>query len=135
VVLITAAIVVLGVPVGAARAAGLLVAALAAVPLWFFALFAAAIRIRRMDAYSTFLNVVFLGALLLSPVFYPLDQMPAWFRVLASANPLTWSVDLLRAIAFGDPRTGRLALEAAAYAVGTGAAFLWALRSLRTALR
>jgi ABC-2 type transport system permease protein len=135
VVLITAAILVLGVPVGAARAAGLLAAALAAVPLWFFALFAAAIRIRRMDAYSTFLNVVFLGALLLSPVFYPLDQMPAWFRVLASANPLTWSVDLLRAIAFGDPRTGRLALEAAAYAVGTGAAFVWALRSLRTALR
>jgi ABC-type polysaccharide/polyol phosphate export permease len=68
-------------------------------------------------------------------VFYPLDRMPAWFRVLASANPLTWSVDLLRAIAFGDPRAGRLALEAAAYAVGTGAAFLWALRSLRTALR
>jgi ABC-2 type transport system permease protein len=135
VVLITAAIFVLRVPVGAARAAGLLAAALAAVPLWFFALFAAAIRIRRMDAYSTFLNVVFLGALLLSPVFYPLDQMPAWFRVLASANPLTWSVDLLRAIAFGDPRTGRLALEAAAYAVGTGAAFVWALRSLRTALR
>jgi ABC-2 type transport system permease protein len=135
VVLITAAIFVLRVPVGAARAAGLLVAALAAVPLWFFALFAAAIRIRRMDAYSTFLNVVFLGALLLSPVFYPLDRMPAWFRVLASANPLTWSVDLLRAIAFGDSRTGRLALEAAAYAVGTGAAFLWALRSLRTALR
>jgi ABC-2 type transport system permease protein len=135
VVLITAAIFVLRVPVGAARAAGLLAAALAAVPLWFFALFAAAIRIRRMDAYSTFLNVVFLGALLLSPVFYPLDQMPAWFRVLASANPLTWSVDLLRAIAFGDPRTGRLALETAAYAVGTGAAFVWALRSLRTALR
>jgi ABC-2 type transport system permease protein len=135
VVLIAAAIFVLRVPVGASRAAGLLAAALAAVPLWFFALFAAAIWIRRMDAYSTFLNVVFLGALLLSPVFYPLDQMPAWFRVLASANPLTWSVDLLRAIAFGDARTGRLALEAAAYAVGTGAAFVWALRSLRTALR
>jgi ABC-2 type transport system permease protein len=134
-VLITAAIVVLRVPVGAGRAAALLLAALAAIPLWFFGLFAAAIRIRRMDAYSTFLNVVFLGALLLSPVFYPIDQMPAWFRVVAFANPLTWSVDILRAIAFGDPRTGRLTLEATAYIAGTAAAFVWALRSLRTALR
>ena len=134
-VLITAAIVVLRVPVGPGRAAALLLAALAAIPLWFFGLFAAAIRIRRMDAYSTFLNVVFLGALLLSPVFYPIDQMPVWFRVVAFANPLTWSVDILRAIAFGDPRTGRLTLEAAAYLAGTAAAFVWALRSLRTALR
>jgi hypothetical protein len=30
---------------------------------------------------------------------------------------------------------GRLALEAGAYAAGTAAAFVWALRSLRTALR
>ena len=52
-----------------------------------------------------------------------------------SANPLTWSVDLLRAIAFGDPRFGRIASEAVAYAVGTAAAFVWALKSLRTALR
>lgn len=134
-VLIAAAIFLLRVPVGAGRAVLLLVLALAAVPLWYFALFAAAIRIRRMDAYSTFLNVVFLGALLLSPVFYPIDEMPAWFRAIAYANPLTWSVDLLRAIAFGDARTARLALEAAAYAGGTAAAFVWALRSLRTALR
>ena len=135
IVLIAAAIWVLRVPVDPGRAAVLLAAALAAIPLWFLALFAAAIRIRRMDAYSTFLNVVFLGALLLSPVFYPIGKMPAWFRVVASANPLTWSVDLLRGIAFGEGRTPRLALEAAAYAAGTAAAFLWALKSLRTALR
>ncbi len=134
-VLIAAAILVLRVPVGPGRGTALLVAALAAIPLWFFFLFAAAIRIRRMDAYSTFLNVVFLGALLLSPVFYPIDEMPVWFRVLAYANPLTWSVDLLRAIAFGGLDPGRLALEAAAYVAGTLAAFVWALTSLRTALR
>ena len=134
-VLIAAAIFVLRVPVGPGRGAGLLAAALAAIPLWFFALFAAAIRIRRMDAYSTFLNVVFLGALLLSPVFYPIDRMPSWFRIVAFANPLTWSVDLLRAIAFGGAHGGRLALEATAYAAGTLAAFVFALRSMRTALR
>ena len=134
-VLIAAAMFVLRVPVGPGRAAVLLVAALAAIPLWFFGLFAAAIRIRRMDAYSTFLNVVFLGALLVSPVFYPIDRMPIWFRVLAYANPLTWSVDVLRAIAFGGASGTRLAVQSTAYAAVTAVSFVWALRSLRTALR
>jgi ABC-2 type transport system permease protein len=134
-VLIAAAIFVLRVPVGSGRLAGLFVAALAAIPRWFFFLFAAAIRIRRMDAYATFQNIVFLGALLISPVFYPIDRMPSWFRAVAYANPLTWSVDILRGIAFGGIHGGRLAFETGAYAVGTAAAFVWALRSLRTALR
>jgi len=134
-ILVASAAYLLDVPLGVARTAALVLGAIAAVPLWFFALFAAAIRIRRVDAYSTFLNVVFLGALLLSPVFYPMEEMPAWFRTIALANPLTWSVDLLRAAAFGDPRTSRLAAEGVAYVIGTAAAFWLALRSLRTALR
>jgi ABC-type polysaccharide/polyol phosphate export permease len=134
-VLIAAAIFVLRVPVGPGRFMALLLAALAAIPLWFFGLFAAAIRIRRMDAYATFQNIVFLGALLISPVFYPIDRMPSWFQAVAYANPLTWSVDILRGIAFGGIHSGRLTLEAGAYAAGTSAAFVWALRSLRTALR
>ena len=135
VILVASAALLLDVPVGALRAAALVLGAVASVPFWFFALFAAAIQIRRVDAYSTFLNVVFLGALLLSPVFFPLDQMPGWFRAIASLNPLTWSVDVLRGIAFDSVRPGRLVLEGAAYLAATSAAFLWALRSLRTALR
>jgi ABC-2 type transport system permease protein len=135
VILIGAAVLLLEVPIGAARGVALVLGAVLSAPFWFFALFAAAIQIRRVDAFSTFLNVVFLGALLLSPVFFPLDEMPGWFRAIASANPLTWSVDVLRAIAFGVGRPERLALEAAAYVAATGLAFVWVLRSLRTALR
>jgi ABC-2 type transport system permease protein len=135
IILVAAAAFVLDVPIGPGRAAALVVGSVASVPFWFFALFAAAIQIRRIDAYSTFLNVVFLGALLLSPVFYPLDQMPGWFRVIAWANPLTWSVDVLRAVAFGDVFASRIALETAAYVLATAAAFAWSLKSLRHALR
>jgi ABC-2 type transport system permease protein len=135
IILVVAAAFVLEVPIGPGSAAALVLGAVASVPFWFFGLFAAAIQIRRIDAYSTFLNVVFLGALLLSPVFYPLDQMPGWFRVIAWANPLTWSVDVLRAVAFGGASGERVALEVAAYALATAAAFAWALKSLRTALR
>jgi ABC-type polysaccharide/polyol phosphate export permease len=135
IILVAAAGLVLRVPMGHGRALLLVGAGLAAIPFWFFALFAAAIRIRRMDAYSTFLNVVFLGALLLSPVFYPIEPMPGWFQVVAELNPLTWSVDILRAIAFGGVTRGKITIELAAYVAATAAAFVWALRSLRTALR
>jgi len=135
VILIGAAVLLLEVPIAAARGVALVLGAFLSVPFWFFALFAAAIQIRRVDAFSTFLNVVFLGALLLSPVFFPLAEMPGWFRAIASANPLTWSVDVLRGIAFGSDGPRRLVLEGAAYLAATAAAFVWALRSLRTALR
>lgn len=135
VILLASAALLLDVPIGTARAAALVVGSVLSVPFWFFALFAAAIQIRRVDAFSTFLNVVFLGALLLSPVFFPLEQMPGWFRAIAWANPLTWSVDVLRAVAFGATSGTRVALEVAAYAVATAAAFAWSLKSLRHALR
>jgi ABC-2 type transport system permease protein len=135
VILLVSAALLLDVSIGPGRAAALVLGSVLAVPFWFFALFAAAIQIRRVDAFSTFLNVVFLGALLLSPVFFPLDGMPGWFRAIAAANPLTWAVDVLRGIAFGSDRPRLLVLEGAACLAATGAAFLWALRSLRTALR
>jgi ABC-type polysaccharide/polyol phosphate export permease len=135
VILIASAALLLDVPIGFVRAAGLILGSVLSVPFWFFALFAAAIQIRRVDAFSTFLNVVFLGALLLSPVFFPLEEMPGWFRTVAAANPLTWSVDVLRAIAFGSDRPQALWLEGAALVAATAASFLWALRSLRTALK
>lgn len=45
-----------------------------------------------------------IGQVLTMPIFfasnaiYPLDIMPAWLRVLARANPLTYEVDALRAL-------------------------------------
>ena len=135
VILLVSAELLLDVSIGWGRAAALVLASVLAVPFWFFALFAAAIQIRRVDAFSTFLNVVFLGALLLSPVFFPLNEMPGWFRAVAAANPLTWAVDVLRGIAFGSDRPRLLVLEGAAYLAATAAAFLWALKSLRTALK
>lgn len=32
----------------------------------------------------------------LSTMFYPIDQLPTWFRTLAWLNPMTWQVDVLR---------------------------------------
>ena len=135
VILLVSAGLFLDVSLGWVRAAALVAGSVLVVPVWVFALVAAAIQIRRVDTFSTFLNVVFLGALLLSPVFFPLEEMPGWFRAIAAANPLTWAVDVLRGIAFGSDRPRLLVLEGAAYLAATAAAFHWALKSLRTALK
>jgi ABC-2 type transport system permease protein len=50
-----------------------------------------------------------IGQLLTMPLFfasnaiYPLDLMPAWLKVVAHANPLTYLVDALRSLMLGGP--------------------------------
>jgi ABC-type multidrug transport system permease subunit len=63
-------------------------------------------------------------------MFYPLEPLPRWFRVMGLANPITWQVDLLRygTIGLGDPH--RLALEALAFALFVAGCFAYAARSL-----
>jgi len=49
-----------------------------------------------------------IGQLLTMPLFfasnaiYPVSMMPAWLRVLAYANPLTYQVDMMRALMLAD---------------------------------
>jgi ABC-type multidrug transport system permease subunit len=64
-------------------------------------------------------------------MFYPIEPLPAAFRAIAIANPITWHVDVLRfaTIGLGDPR--RIALEAAGFAVFTCISFAGALVMLQ----
>jgi ABC-type multidrug transport system permease subunit len=66
-----------------------------------------------------------------SSMVYPVDPLPAGFRIVALANPITWHVDVMRfaTIGLGDPR--RIALEATAFGVFTLASFAGALAVLR----
>jgi ABC-2 type transport system permease protein len=38
-----------------------------------------------------------------SNALYPVDVMPAWLRVLSKVNPLSYEVDVLRALLIGTP--------------------------------
>ena len=38
-------------------------------------------------------------------LFYPMDQLPTWFRTLAWLNPMTWQVDVLRFTLLGSGRS------------------------------
>jgi ABC-2 type transport system permease protein len=106
-------------------AAGVIVLATAA---WFFLFSVFAIRLRRMDAFNTATSAAYILLMFISSMFYPLTDMPAWFRWLAYINPVTWHVDLLRfgLLGVGAPAT----LLAEAVALG-----LFALVCLAAAVR
>jgi ABC-type multidrug transport system permease subunit len=64
-------------------------------------------------------------------MFYPLEPLPAAFRAIALANPVTWHVDVMRyaTIGLGDPR--RIAIEAGCFLAFTVVSFVTALYVLR----
>jgi ABC-2 type transport system permease protein len=132
-VTVTVAAVALGVRVRLDLAPALLVAVVVGTAGWFFFYAIFALRIRRNDAFNTVNSVFYFVFLFASSMFYPLEPLPAAFRMVAYANPITWHVDVLRytSIGFGDP--GRVALEAVAFVVFTLVAFAVAVRSLNTA--
>ena len=97
---------------------------------WFFFYAIFALRIRRNDAFNTVTSIFYFVFLFASSMFYPLEPLPAGFRLVAYANPITWQVDLLRyaTVGAGDPSTLMLeALGFAAFTLVTFGGALWAL--------
>ncbi|HVO69612.1 MAG TPA: ABC transporter permease, partial [Aggregatilineaceae bacterium] len=58
-----------------------------------------------------------IGQVLTMPLFfasnaiYPISIMPTWLKVLARINPLSYEVDLLRALMLGQPSSISMALD------------------------
>jgi len=97
---------------------------------WFFFYAVFALLIRRNDAFNTVTSVFYFVFLFASSMFYPLEPLPAIFRSIAYANPITWHVDVLRyaTVGMGDPAI--VMLEVAGFCMFTILSFgaaLWAL--------
>jgi ABC-2 type transport system permease protein len=97
---------------------------------WFFFYAVFALLIRRNDAFNTVTSIFYFVFLFASSMFYPVEPLPAPFRQIAEANPITWQVDVLRYATIGTGLTPRIYLEAAAFIAFTIAAFAAALWSL-----
>ena len=69
---------------------------------WFFLFSIVAIRLTRMDSFNTVTSAAYIVLMFLSSMFYPMDQLPIWFRSLAWLNPMTWQVDVLAFQSFRD---------------------------------
>jgi ABC-2 type transport system permease protein len=98
---------------------------------WFFFYAIFALRIRRNDAFNTVTSIFYFVFLFASSMFYPLDPLPAAFRAVAYANPITWQVDVVRFATIGQGVPAQIAFEALAFALFTLAAFGLAVQALR----
>jgi ABC-2 type transport system permease protein len=97
---------------------------------WFFMFAAFSIRMSRMDAFNTFTSACYILLMFLSTMFYPIQDLPAWFRWVARINPMTWQVDMLRfsLLGVGDPMT--VVIQTVAYAGFAGLGLAMAVRAL-----
>src|SRR5688572_4364330 len=98
---------------------------------WFFFYAIFAVLIRRNDAFNTVTSVFYFVFLFASSMFYPLDPLPAPFRAVAYANPITWQVDVLRYATTGLGNPSLLPLQLVGFGIFTVAAFAGALAALR----
>ena len=100
---------------------------------WFFLFAVFAIQLARMDSFNTVTSASYILLMFFSSMFYPLTNLPVWFRIAAYLNPMTWQVDLLRfsLLGVGSPR--QLLLEAIAQVVFMIACLLLAVRALNRA--
>ena len=57
--------------------------------------------LRSMEAFQMVINFIMTPLLFLSNVFYPVELLPSWMRVIVSLNPLTFAVDASRGLLIG----------------------------------
>ena len=89
---------------------------------------ALASRIQTMQGFHLLMNLALFPLLFFSGAFFPIEDLPAWLKVLAYANPLTYAVDALQLAAYAPNGDGFIglgidftvlaALAVAAYAAG-----------------
>lgn len=98
---------------------------------WFFFYAIFALRIKQNDVFNSITSIFYFGFMFASSMFYPLDHLPAWFRITAYANPITWQIDWLRYTSIGMGHFPTLAIEAAAFLIFSLLSFAYAVRCLQ----
>lgn len=101
---------------------------------WFFFLAIFAFLIRRNDTYNTAINVAYFLLMFLSSLFYPLENVPGWLKVLSYGNPLTWQTDALRFLTIGVGQIEFIVIESLCFGVFLLVSFWGAIRTLQRAI-
>ncbi|MEP7245853.1 MAG: ABC transporter permease [Gammaproteobacteria bacterium] len=134
VVVIAMAAVVLSVPVRWSWLPLLAIVTVVATAGWFFVFSAFAVALSRMDVFYAVTSAAYIFLMFFSSMFYPLNSVPQWFKVLSYLNPLTWQTDLARFALLGVGERTPLLCEGAALSVFCGVCLAFAVRALnRTA--
>lgn len=97
---------------------------------WFFFYAIFALMIRRNDAFNTVTSIFYFVFLFASSMFYPVEPLPAAFRMAASMNPITWQVDVLRYATIGLGSPGAVAIDGALFLLFSAVCFAVAMGAL-----
>jgi ABC-2 type transport system permease protein len=100
---------------------------------WFFLFSVFAIWLNRMDSFNTVTSAAYILLMLVSSMFYPITDLPGWFRLIAWINPMTWQVDALRYTLFAVGAPATILLESAAFVVFAIVSLAFAARALNRA--
>ena len=100
---------------------------------WFFLFSILAIRLARMDSFNTMTSVAYIILMFLSSMFYPIEQLPVWFRAAAWMNPMTWQVDVLRFTLLGIGSASMALLEFGGFLLFTVLCLSLAVRTINRA--
>ena len=85
-------------------------------------------RIHTMQGFHLVMNLLLFPLLFFSGAFFPLDGLPVWLKVLGTANPLSYPVDLLRLAVYTDGSSYfGLAVDLAVVGALSPLAFLWGI--------
>ena len=93
---------------------------------------ALASRIQTMQGFHLLMNLALFPLLFFSGAFFPIDGLPAWLRVLALANPLTYAVDALELAVYASSDATFIGLGIDFAILGTLAAATYLLGLSRT---
>jgi ABC-2 type transport system permease protein len=123
-------VLILGIPLIWQRLPFVLIGIVVGTAGWFFFLAAFALRFRRNDMFNTFINVAYFLLMFGSSMFYPIDRLPAWLRIIAFMNPMTWHTDGLRYATVGTGAFGSVVLEGLGFGIFLILSFLAAVQTL-----
>ena len=82
---------------------------------------AAAVKITSHDVVISISNLVNLPLIFTSNAIFPVEQMPAWLKAVASVNPLTHSTSLARFLLLGIGKASLIPMHAAYLVIFTAA--------------
>ncbi|MDP9181246.1 MAG: ABC transporter permease [Actinomycetota bacterium] len=93
--------------------------------------YAGGLILKDEDSFAPLIQGVSLPAMLLSGVFLPMALAPDWLRHLSQANPLTYSLDALRALFHGDLMSRAVAIGTSASLAMAGLLLWWGSRAFQ----
>jgi len=88
-----------------------------------------ATSIGTMQGFHLVMNLVLFPLLFFSGAFFPLEDLPGWLKLLATANPISYAVEMIRLAVYADG-SGHfgLAVDAAVLSGLALALFAWGLQ-------